>query len=192
MPKKVTWYDVNVPSINWHRAIISGVCGSLIMMAFIDTLYMAQITPFCFENYLGSLITMRLYSGTIWTWGFLAMLVMGGVFGTFYGFMFEFVYEKSSARLGTLVGFYHTVVAAAFVFPFFQIVESAAPVQLYANFGILGSGLSASTPMILFLGHLIFGACVGTFYGPVRMERVRAQFSEPEDTVYHRRQYPAA
>lgn len=184
MPRTRSWYEKNVPPINWHRAIISGMVGSLIMMAFVDSFYMMGITPFCYENYLGSLLTMDLYGGNVWTIGFFAELAITGVYGIFYGFFFESVYQRSSARNGIKVGFIHAIVAAVAIFPFFQLIEASAPVEMYPNFGFFGSGLSPATPIILFLSHLIFGATVGTFYGPVRMERVRALFEEPEDTVY--------
>ena len=184
MPNPQSWYAENVQPVNWHRAIISGMLGSLIMMSFVDTFYMMGVTPFCFETYLGSLLLMELYQTKVWIVGFFANLVMGGVFGLLYGFVLEDVFKRSGARNGIFLGFYHAIVAAVAVFPFFKLVEDASRVEMYPNFGFFGSGLGAATPLILFFGHLLFGACVGTFYGPVRMARMRARFEEPEDTVY--------
>jgi hypothetical protein len=184
MPKQRSWYEVNVHPINWHRAIISGMCGSLIMMAMVDSFYMMGITPFCYENYLGSLLMMDLYSTHIWTIGLFAHLVLGGVFGILYGYFFEDVFRRANARNGIKVGFFHAIITAIAIFPFFKLVEDNSPVEMYPHFGFFGSGLGPATPLILLFSHLVFGATVGTFYGPVRMDRVRAMYEEPEDTVY--------
>lgn len=189
MPKTQSWYEQNVPPINWHRAFITGMLGSFMMMMFVDIFFMMGITKFCFEDYVGSLILMNLYEPYVWSWGFVANLLIGGVFGLFYAFMFEFVFYRSNLRVGLSLGALHTIVAACAVFPFFKIVEDAAPVEIYPHFGILGSGLDAATPIILIFSHLIFGLIMGTFYGPVRMGRVRAMFEEPEDTVFSERLY---
>jgi hypothetical protein len=184
MPKQRSWYELNVTPINWHRAVIGGMCASLAMMAMVDSFYMMGITPFCFENYLGSLLMMDLYSGNLWAIGFLANLAICGTFGIFYGYFFEFVYQRSGARNGIKVGFIHAIVAAIALFPFFQLIESASPVEMYPHFGFFGSGLGAATPVVLLFSHLVFGATMGTIYGPVRMARVRAIYQEPEDTGY--------
>jgi hypothetical protein len=106
--------------------------------------------------------------------------VQGGYFGWIYGFLFEDVFKKANSRTGITVGFLHSILAAVAVFPFFEIVGEQMNVRLYSHFGFFGSGLSPVTPFILLFAHLLFGATMGVFYGPVRMDRIRAQFMEPE------------
>src|ERR1700757_1276787 len=113
--------------------------GSIIMMSFVDTFYMMGFTSFCFENYLGSLILMELYQTKIWIVGFAANLVMGGVYGILYGFLFEDVFKRAGARNGIILGFFHAIVAAVAVFPFFKLVEDASRVEMYPNFGFFGT-----------------------------------------------------
>ena len=56
-------------------------------------------------------------------------------------------------------------------------------VTVYSNFGFFGVGLGARTPVLLLAGHLIFGATMGTFYGPVGRLRVRARLFDPWENV---------
>ena len=184
MPRKQSWYEENAQPLNWHRAFISGLVGALIMMSLVDIFYMMGITPFSFEPYLGSLILIRTYGTHIWTVGFFATLFMGGIFGLFYAFFFEFVYKRAGARNGIKVGFFHAVIAAVAIFPFFQAASEDVNLAFYPSFGFFGTALSPATPIILLFAHLVFGVTMGTFYGPVRMQRVQARYMEPEDTVY--------
>jgi hypothetical protein len=189
MPRQQSWFTENVQPINWSRAALSGVCGCMIMMAFVDSFYMMGVTPFCFENYLGSLILENTSSGNLWTIGFLANMAIGGVIGLFYAFFFEFVYKRADVRIGLKLGFYHAILAAVAIFPFFRLLGTHMRLQLHPVFGFFGSALGVATPLVLLFAHLIYGLTMGAFYGPVRMNRVLARYMEPEDTFYQEEIY---
>lgn len=170
------------PPMNWSRAFISGMIGAALMMAFIDAFNMMQLTGFSFELYLGSLLLGNPYGTHAWTLGFFANLLVGGLFGVFYAYCFEYVFKAASPRLGILVGLGHAAIAAFAVFPFLHILHEETRTGLYPRFGILGSGIDLAAPPILVVAHMLFGAAMGTFYGPVRLERVRMNFAEPGET----------
>jgi hypothetical protein len=184
MPKQQSEYVLNAQPIAWRRAFVAGMCSSLIMMMFIDIFYMMGATPFCLEVYVGSLLRDSMYGEANWTVGFFFNLVMGGVFGWIYGFFFEDVYKRAGSRNGIFVGFFHAILAAVAILPFFGIVGEQMGIREYPHFGFFGSGLTAAAPLVLLFSHLLFGATMGIFYGPVRMDRIRARFMEPEDTQY--------
>lgn len=184
MPKVQSEYVKNAQPIAWQRAFIAGAFASLLMMMFVDIFYMMGLTPFCLEVYVGSLLRDSVYGEHNWTAGFFFNLVMGGVFGWIYGFFFEDVFKRAGSRNGVFVGFFHAILAAVAVLPFFEIVGEQMGVREYPHFGFFGSGLTPETPIILLFAHLLFGATMGIFYGPVRMDRLRARFMEPEDTQY--------
>jgi hypothetical protein len=167
------------PPIAWRRAFISGVFGATMMMATLDIFFMMGITPFSFEQYLGGLLRGTPYGHHNWTVGFFANWIVGGVFGFVYAWAFEFVFKKSGGRLGTWLGLLHAGVAAVAVFPFFGILHEEARTGVYPDFGFFGVGLGGPTPILLLFSHLVFGATVGLFYGPVGSERIRSRFSEP-------------
>jgi hypothetical protein len=182
MPKVYDAYTYNAQPMNWGRAFLSGVCASLIFMSFIDVFYMLGVTPFNMEVYVGSLLRDSLTGTHNWTAGFFANLVIGGLFGLLYGFFFEDVFKRSGSRVGIWAGFIHAFFAMIAVFPFFNIVAQQMNIELYPNFGVFGLGLGPATPLVLLLAHLLFGVTMGMFYGPVRMDRLRSKFMEPEDT----------
>lgn len=150
------------------------------MMAVVDTFNALGFTQFSFEQYLGSLFMVP-YPHQRWTLGLLLNWVVGGAFGTFYAWCFEFQTHRASARIGARIGLIHAVIAAAVLFPFLNIIHGFVGTELYSNFGFFGSGLGSATVVILLVAHVMYGATVGLFYGPVRVARVRYREFEPGD-----------
>ncbi len=183
MPRKVTAFEAQGQPISWSRALTCGSISSMLMMAFIDTFYLMGITPFSFELYLGSLLRGTQYGIHNWTIGFLASVVLGGLFGIFYAYCFEYVFIRSSTRLGIWVGTWHAIAAAFLFFPFFGSIHEFIGTGLFPQFGIMGYKLGAPTPILLVTAHLLFGACMGLFYGPVKEERIRSRYFEPGDVA---------
>lgn len=180
MPKrKVSLMAQNEPPIYWTRAFLSGMLGATMLMGFLDIYCMMGITPFSFEQYLGSLLRGTPYGHHNWTVGVFANWFMGGMFGLVYAWAFEFVFHKSGGRVGTWVGLVHAIIAGVAVFPFFNILHEQVNTGVYPGFGFFGVGLGPATPILIVVGHLLFGATVGLFYGPVGSARVRARYWEP-------------
>jgi hypothetical protein len=184
MPKRVSELARNEQPIRWGRAITCGMISVSFMMAFIDTFYMMELTPFSFEIYLGSLIHGSHSGDHIWTVGFLANLVTGGLFGVFYAYCFEYVFYKANTKLGIWVSVWHVVAASVAIFPFFNVMHEFIGTGTYPRFGILGSGLGLDTAVMILIGHFLFGSSMGLFYGGVRAVRVREGRlgSEPGET----------
>jgi hypothetical protein len=174
---------VNEQPIRWGRAFGVGVLGALAMMAVLDICFMAGLSPFTFESYLGSLLWPGPYGPRNWIAGFIANLALGGLFGLLYGYFFEYVFRRADARAGVLAGLVHAVLAAVVFFPYFSVAHGDIGTGLYENFGFFGAGLSAGLPVLLLAGHLLFGATMGALYGPVRSARLRERYFEPEEGV---------
>lgn len=182
MVRKVSEFEKNEQPLNWWRAFWCGFGASALLMAFVDTFNVLGVTPFSFEMYLGDLIAARPYAPNNWMIGWWVSAFMGGVFGFLYAYCFEYVFFRSGARLGIFLGFGHSAVAGIAVFPFFNAIHEFMGTGVYPSFGVLGSGLSVATPLLLVLGHLLFGATVGLFYGPVRLARVQSRAFEPGES----------
>lgn len=179
MPRHLTLIEKNEQPINWRRAILSGMVASTLLMGFVDIFKMLGITEFSFEVYLGSLITGRPTGAHAWTFGFLANWLTGGLFGVFYAYCFEYVFRRSDPRLGAGLGLGHAVLAAVAFFPFFGILHQQIGTGAFPDFAFFGSGMEPATPILLLFAHLLFGSCMGLFYGPVRAARIRTRVSEP-------------
>ncbi len=182
MPKKISEYYLKEQPINWGRTIVAGAISALFMATFIDIFYLIGITPFSFEIYLGTLLRGTQYGLLNWVAGLFANLIVGSLFGVFYGYCFEYIFLRSSARIGLWIGFWHTLAAGCAVFPFFGAIHEFMNTGLYPKFGFLGASLSAATFFLIIFAHLLFGLCMGTFYGPVRLDRVLSQTFEPGET----------
>lgn len=187
MPKKRSKYELREQPIHWGRALICGAIGAAFMMAFIDIFAMMGLTSFSYETYLGSLILYDSYNPQSWILGFIMNCVCGAVFGILYAYCFEYVFLRSSSRLGIILGVWHAMVAALAFFPFFNAIHEFTGIPIQGDsfaFGFLGSkmGNGAVTPILLVTGNLLFGICLGTFYGSVRYDRVRARVFEPGET----------
>ncbi len=179
MPKKVSQMSLNEQPIHWFRAFICGVGGATLMSAFIDCFYMLGLTPFSFELYLGSLLRGSPYGPHNFTLGLFANWLLGGLFGFVYAYAFEYVYRRATSRVGVMLGLGHAVLAAIGFFPFFNLLHEQTETGLFTSFGFFGSALGGPTLILLLTGHFLFGAMMGTFYGPVRAARVRAHEYEP-------------
>lgn len=177
--KESTYNRSNDQPVGWARAFLSGVIGASLLMAFIDAFYLMGLTPFSLELFLGSMIRGTAFGPHNWTVGLFVNWILGGVFGIFYAGFFEYGFRKSSARIGLLLGLGHTVIAAFILFPIFIAVHQQMETLLYPKFGFLGGELDLSVPPLLVVGHLLFGMCVGLFYGPVRGAREEANVREP-------------
>ncbi len=182
MPRKLTLLELKQQPIFWFRAVVVGLIGTLIMMAWVDIFYLAGVTPFSYELYLGSLLRGTQYGGHNWTVGFLASLLVGSIFGLFYAYFFEYVYFRANVRTGLKVAFWHILAAALAFFPFFGALHEFVGTGLYPDFGVLGSGLGVFTFVLLILGHLLFGASTGLLYGGVKIQRAREAEFEPGET----------
>ncbi len=180
--RKISLLERNEQPMNWWRAILAGAFGATFMGLFVDIFAAVGATPFSLFVYLGSLVKGTPYGTHSWTAGFLSNFFVGGTFGIFYAYCFEFVFRRSSVRLGILLGFAHTVLAAVAIFPFFQVIHEQMQIDTYRGFGFFGSGMGADTVVVLLVGHLLYGAAMGAFYGPVRSGRVRMRLSEPGDS----------
>lgn len=148
------------------------------MLAFVDAFNAMGVTEFSFERYLGDLVGTP-YPAQNWMIGLMANWIVGGLFGFLYAWMFEYVLKESGSKMGLLVALGHILVAAIAIFPFFNAIHEFTDTGLYPRFGILGSGISLATPVLLITAHLLYGATMGLFYGPVRADRVRLRDFEP-------------
>ncbi|MCM2324758.1 MAG: hypothetical protein NDJ90_15980 [Oligoflexia bacterium] len=182
MPRKVTFLQQAVQPIHWVRAFVSGAVSAVLMALLIDVFNMMGVTRFSLEAHIGSLFAISEYPTWIWMIGASANAVFGGAFGIFYGYCFEYLFGASGVRRGTILGFAHAVVAAVALFPFFGMVQEQLQLPGHGQFGFFGSGIDAPAPLLLLFGHLVFGASMGLFYGPVRADRARARYFEPGES----------
>jgi hypothetical protein len=181
MPKKVSSLYLLEQPINWGRAFLCGMLGAAILMAWIDIFDMMGLTPFNLEIYVGTMLRNSTeYLPRAWIEGGIANLIIGGITGVFYAYLYEYIYIRSSARLGAAIGMAHALFVGVALLPFFEAVHDQMGLQMFPHgLGFLGVRVGVVTPLVLFFGHVLFGAATGLFYGPVRADRIMTRNFEP-------------
>lgn len=150
--------------MNASKAFVAGVVGGAVMSAIMFLARMMGMDVMLEQN-LG---TMFLEPGTAaWIVGFVMHLLISGMIALAYAWAFENVLNRSGWQAGVMVSVVHILVAGLFMGAVMPAMHPLVPEQMagpgwfMANLGLMG--------VIAFVMlHLIFGAIVGSMYGPVR------------------------
>jgi hypothetical protein len=149
------------------RAFLFGVIGAAAISLIMAILRAAGV-PISIEILLGGLVH-HAADGTAFGLGLVMHLLIGGLFGLLYGFLFERVWAHGGAPTGMLLAVIHASIIGIFVgmTPSFHPMVPGPlpdPGPFFANLGVIG--------VITFFGsHMVYGAIVGAGYGHVTAER---------------------
>ena len=127
------------------RAFMAGVVGAVVM-TLIFIWFTALGIPLPIDTRLAALLGTRL-----WAVGLVAHLLVGGLLGLFYAFVFEYIVHQSGLGVGMMIGAYNTIVAG------FIWAMLGGPGPFWDRAGAAGI-------FALFLSHVVYGAVVGTLY----------------------------
>jgi hypothetical protein len=127
------------------RAFMAGIGGALVM-----TIVMLGFASMGIHVAIESRLAAVLGLGT-WAVGFAAHLLIGGLIGLAYAYIFEHVLHQSGIGVGLLLGACNTIFAG------FVWAALGGPGAFWATAGPLGV-------IALFLSHLAYGAVVGGLY----------------------------
>jgi hypothetical protein len=121
------------------------------------------------ESVLGSMLPPN---GTVspWTGGFILHLVVGGMAGMAYAFMFEVALQRSGPLMGAGIGLAHGMFAGLLM----SGIPAMNPLDPHTT-SAPGAFLSNMTlgPVMYLLLHCIYGATVGTLYGaPIQKQHL--------------------
>jgi hypothetical protein len=128
-----------------RRAFVAGIVGAAVMTLFVLWFNAAGI-PLPIDTRLAALLGTRL-----WVVGLAAHLLVGGVLGLFYAFIFEHVVHQSGLGVGMMLGAYNTIFAG-FIW------------ALLGGPGAFWDRAGAPGIFALFVSHVAYGAVVGALY----------------------------
>jgi hypothetical protein len=143
------------------RAIFSGILGALAM-----SLTMLLMRNFginvSLEALLGSLLPTNNIASA-WLGGFALHLLIGGVVGLVYAFVFEVAVQRSGPVLGMGLGLAHGLMAGLFM----SGIRAMNPLDLnmVSAPGAFLMNLRLG-PLVFLSLHCIYGLVVGVAYGP--------------------------
>lgn len=127
------------------RAFVAGVVGAVVM-TLLFVWFTAAGIPLPIDTRLAALLGTR-----VWAVGFVAHLLVGGVLGVVYAFVFEHVVHQSGVGVGMMIGAYNTIFAG------FVWAVLGGPGPFWDRAGAAGI-------FALFLSHVVYGAVVGALY----------------------------
>lgn len=148
------------------KAILFGILGAAAISALTAVARAAGI-PLSIEIILGTLTGLA-PSGAAFGLGLLIHLVMGGLFGLLYGYLFEDVWVHGGPAIGVLTALIHAALIGILIGltpQFHPLIPQRMPDPgpYFANLG--------TTAVLTFFGvHVVFGAIVGAGYGRVAAE----------------------
>lgn len=149
------------------RAILFGVLGAA-AISLLSAIVRAAGVPISIEMLMGTLTGLPAGS-TAFGVGLVMHLIVGGLFGLLYAYLFERVWDHGGATTGMLLAVIHASLIGIFIGltpQFHPLVPErmADPGPFFANLGVVG--------VVTFFGaHLLYGAIVGAGYGHVPAER---------------------
>lgn len=149
------------------RAIVFGVLGAG-AMSLVAALLRAAGVGWNLELLLGTVMGGA-PSAQTFALGLAFHLLLGGLFGLAYGYLFERVWDHGGASTGMILAVIHAALigmAVGLTPQFHPMVPEVLPDPgpFFANAGVFG--------VLTFFGlHVLFGAIVGGGYGHVAAER---------------------
>jgi hypothetical protein len=154
-----------------RTSIRAGVIGAIVMTLIMRLARVSEALPANLEMMLGTMIGLPV-GALAWTVGLVIHLGAGAVFGLIYAWCFEHFAHRAGWGTGLGIGAFHTIISGFFLAaipPLHPLIpeQMPAPGVFMANLGALGV-------MAFALLHLIFGAILGSSYGPVAHRRPAA------------------
>ena len=126
------------------------------------------------ESLLGSMFPSNEFLPA-WFGGFILHLIVGAIAGLVYAFVFEVAVQRSGPVIGAGMGLAHGMLAGLFM----SAIPAMNPLDPTIT-SAPGAFLShmALGPLMFLLLHCIFGAVVGTVYGPP-LQRPHVYYNRP-------------
>ncbi len=152
------------------KAFSAGITGAVVMTVLMFLGRAFGLTALNLEMALGSMLTQTLGAAT-WILGFGMHLIAGGVFALVYAWGFENISHHSGAGTGTWYGVIHTLISGIVVLGLMPAVHPLIPEVLAAP-GMFAINYGALTATAFIALHLIYGAVVGSMYGPLARPEV--------------------
>jgi uncharacterized membrane protein YagU involved in acid resistance len=155
--------------LNLPSSLLAGFAGTLFITTLEAGAQQLRFTRMSVPYLLGSIFTPQRERARLI--GFLVHLFNGQIFALLYVAVFDAL-GRVSASLGALLGLFHAVVVLLVVMPLFPAIhpriashdqgptllrqiEPPGPLALHYGF---------STPLVVLVAHVLFGAVIGALY----------------------------
>ncbi|HZX94020.1 MAG TPA: hypothetical protein VFE90_05855 [Myxococcales bacterium] len=157
--------------MSWPRALLSGFVGTMVLTTLGAGAQQLHLTRMSIPFLLGTAVTRS--RGRAMAIGFFVHLFNGQLFALLYVALFQAL-GAAGIISGALIGLAHAMVVLVVVMPLLPFVHPRmaslhqGPTELrqLEPPGPLALHYGATTPLVVLVSHVVFGAVVGVLYRP--------------------------
>jgi hypothetical protein len=150
--------------VSFKKAIIAGLLGAVAWDAAARILELFGVPIFDLVHVLGS-IAAGAYAPAWkwWTAGMLLHCTVGAIWAIFYAYFFWSTFDYRPVVQGVLFSLLPTLLAGLVMVPQLYLMQTAGAAMAEGN-GIFAIGVGAGGPLMLVIGHLVYGSVLGSLY----------------------------
>lgn len=146
--------------VAFKKAILGGALGALAWEVAVRVLILSGVPMFDLVNVLGTMIVGR--GAEFWEWWLVGMpmhALVGSIWAIFYAYFFWSFYDYRPTVQGVLFSLLPAILAGLIMIPQMDYMIGSTP-----RFRSFAVGVGWLGPVSVLLGHLIYGAVLGTIY----------------------------
>ena len=146
------------------KAIVAGVLGAVAWEVVMRLLILAGLQLFDLVRLLG---TMVVGQALVWQWWLIGIAMhasVGAIWAIFYAYFFWSTYDWSPLVQGLVFSLGPAFLAGLIMIPQLGLMHPLILRGEIANPGLFALSLGWGGPVGVILGHLIFGAVMGSIY----------------------------
>ena len=146
--------------VAFKKAIVAGVLGAAAWEAFARVLALAGVRVFDLVRVLGTLIFEPTSFWFWWPAGLALHAMVGAIWAIFYAYFFWSTLDVRPLLQGMVFAILPAFLAGTVMVPQLDLMHSSAQ----QSFGLFAWRLGLGGPLVIIIGHLIYGAVLGTLY----------------------------
>ncbi|MFN6962940.1 MAG: hypothetical protein ACK4S4_04150 [Pyrinomonadaceae bacterium] len=147
--------------VAFKRAVLAGVAGAAAWEAAARPLAAAGVELFDIVRILG--MTALGADAPFWQWwtaGLAMHAAVGAIWAIFYAYFFWSAVELRPVLQGIIFSLLPAMLAGSVMVPQLELMQP----EVAGRLGLFASGLGVWGPLTIVLGHLIYGAVLGSLY----------------------------
>ena len=150
--------------VAFGKAILAGVAGALAWEAVARILILLGLPLFDLVFTLGTMLPGETRSWLWWPTGLAMHATVGAIWAIFYAYFFWSTYDWPPAAQGLLFSLVPAVLAGLIMVPQINFMHPLILNGQLPTTGVFGMRLGWGGPTGIILGHLIYGAVMGSLY----------------------------
>jgi hypothetical protein len=150
--------------VAFGKAIIAGVAGAAAWELLIRCLIFGGLPLFDLVRVLGTTVLGHAPAWQWWPVGMALHASVGAIWAIFYAYFFWSTFDWSPMNQGLVFSLGPAILAGVVMVPQMSLMNPLVLSGEMADMGLFGCRLGWGGPAGIFLGHLVYGAVMGSIY----------------------------